>query len=85
MRTSPGFPNELRMGWVTPPPPGSCGLLEIIHTYHGQSQIEAVFAHLKDPMHLGLRAASSQRVVRNGLDRRERCTGEAVRLRAASP
>ena len=28
---------------------------EIIRTYHGQSQIEAVFAHLKDPMHLGLR------------------------------
>lgn len=28
---------------------------EIIRTYHGQSHIEAVFAHLKDPMHLGLR------------------------------
>ena len=28
---------------------------EIIRTYHGQSGIEAVFAHLKDPMHLGLR------------------------------
>jgi len=28
---------------------------EIIRAYHGQSHIEAVFAHLKDPMHLGLR------------------------------
>jgi transposase len=28
---------------------------EIIRAYRGQSQIEAVFAHLKDPMHLGLR------------------------------
>jgi len=28
---------------------------EIIETYHGQSKIEAVFAHLKDPMHLALR------------------------------
>jgi len=28
---------------------------EIILAYHGQSHIEAVFAHLKDPMHLGLR------------------------------
>lgn len=28
---------------------------EIIDAYHGQSKIEAVFAHLKDPMHLALR------------------------------
>lgn len=28
---------------------------EIIDVYHGQSKIEAVFAHLKDPMHLALR------------------------------
>jgi transposase len=28
---------------------------EIIRTYHGQSGIEAVFAHLKDPMHLAMR------------------------------
>lgn len=28
---------------------------EIIEAYHGQSKIEAVFAHLKDPMHLALR------------------------------
>jgi len=28
---------------------------EIIAAYHGQSQIEAVFAHLKDPFHLALR------------------------------
>lgn len=28
---------------------------EIIDTYHGQSDIEAVFAHLKDPFHLALR------------------------------
>jgi transposase len=28
---------------------------EIIDAYHGQSGIEAVFAHLKDPMHLALR------------------------------
>jgi len=28
---------------------------EIIDTYHGQSKIEAVFAHLKDPMHIALR------------------------------
>jgi transposase len=28
---------------------------EIIRACHGQSHIEAVFAHLKDPMHLGLR------------------------------
>ncbi len=28
---------------------------EIIRAYHGQSAIEAVFAHLKDPMHLALR------------------------------
>jgi transposase len=28
---------------------------EIIDAYHGQSQIEAVFAHLKDPMHTALR------------------------------
>jgi len=28
---------------------------EIILAYHGQSHIEAVFAHLKDPMHLALR------------------------------
>ena len=28
---------------------------EIIAAYHGQSKIEAVFAHLKDPLHLALR------------------------------
>jgi len=28
---------------------------EIIEAYHGQSRIEAVFAHLKDPMHVALR------------------------------
>ena len=28
---------------------------EIIDAYHGQSKIEAVFAHLKDPLHLALR------------------------------
>jgi len=28
---------------------------EIIRTYHGQAHIEAVFAHLKDPIHLALR------------------------------
>jgi len=28
---------------------------EIINAYHGQSGIEAVFAHLKDPIHLALR------------------------------
>jgi transposase len=28
---------------------------EIIETYHGQSEIEAVFAHLKDPLHIALR------------------------------
>jgi len=28
---------------------------EIIDAYHGQSKIEAVFAHLKDPMHFALR------------------------------
>jgi transposase len=28
---------------------------EIIDAYHGQSRIEALFAHLKDPMHLALR------------------------------
>lgn len=28
---------------------------EIIDAYHGQSKVEAVFAHLKDPMHLALR------------------------------
>jgi len=28
---------------------------EIIDAYHGQSNIEAVFAHLKDPMHIALR------------------------------
>ena len=28
---------------------------EIIDAYHGQSRIEAVFAHLKDPMHLAMR------------------------------
>jgi len=28
---------------------------EIVAAYHGQSQIEAVFAHLKDPFHLALR------------------------------
>jgi hypothetical protein len=28
---------------------------EIIAAYHGQSKIEAVFAHLKDPFHLALR------------------------------
>lgn len=28
---------------------------DIIDTYHGQSRIEAVFAHLKDPMHVALR------------------------------
>lgn len=28
---------------------------EIIDAYHGQSKIEAVFAHIKDPMHLALR------------------------------
>ena len=28
---------------------------EIIDAYHGQSKIEAVFAHLKDPFHLALR------------------------------
>ncbi len=28
---------------------------EIISAYHGQSKIEAVFAHLKDPFHLALR------------------------------
>lgn len=28
---------------------------EIIDAYHGQSKIEAVFAHLKDPMHLAMR------------------------------
>lgn len=28
---------------------------EIIDAYHGQSGVEAVFAHLKDPMHLALR------------------------------
>lgn len=28
---------------------------DIIRTYHGQSVVEAVFAHLKDPVHLALR------------------------------
>jgi transposase len=28
---------------------------EIIEAYHGQSTIEAVFAHMKDPMHVALR------------------------------
>lgn len=28
---------------------------EIIEAYHGQSRIEAVFAHMKDPMHVALR------------------------------
>lgn len=28
---------------------------EIIRTYHGQAAVEAVFAHLKDPVHLALR------------------------------
>jgi transposase len=28
---------------------------EIIEAYHGQSMIEAVFAHLKDPLHVALR------------------------------
>ncbi|MBM4049928.1 MAG: IS1634 family transposase [Planctomycetes bacterium] len=28
---------------------------EIIDAYHGQSKVEAVFAHLKDPMHIALR------------------------------
>ena len=28
---------------------------EIIRAYHGQSAVEAVFAHLKDPVHLALR------------------------------
>jgi transposase len=28
---------------------------EIIRAYHGQSAVEAAFAHLKDPMHLALR------------------------------
>jgi len=28
---------------------------EIIRTYHGQSAVEALFAHLKDPVHLSLR------------------------------
>lgn len=28
---------------------------EIIHAYHGQAAVEAVFAHLKDPVHLALR------------------------------
>jgi transposase len=28
---------------------------DIIRTYHGQAAVEAVFAHLKDPFHLGLR------------------------------
>ena len=35
-----------RDDWSTP---------EIIAAYHGQSNIEAVFAHLKDPFHLALR------------------------------
>jgi transposase len=35
-----------RDDWSTP---------EIIAAYHGQAQIEAVFAHLKDPFHLALR------------------------------
>ena len=29
--------------------------VEIIRAYHGQSAVEAVFAHLKDPVHLALR------------------------------
>ncbi len=28
---------------------------DIVRTYHGQSAVEAVFAHLKDPVHLALR------------------------------
>jgi transposase len=28
---------------------------EIIHAYHGQAHVEAVFGHLKDPVHLALR------------------------------
>jgi transposase len=35
-----------RSDWTTP---------QIIDAYHGQSGIEAVFAHLKDPVHLALR------------------------------
>jgi len=35
-----------RHDWSTP---------EIIRAYHGQSAVEAVFAHLKDPVHLALR------------------------------
>ena len=32
-----------------------CSTAEIIQAYRGQSQVEAVFAHLKDPMHVMLR------------------------------
>jgi len=28
---------------------------EIIRAYHGQAAVEAIFAHLKDPVHLALR------------------------------
>ena len=36
-------------------PEESLGHPEIIRAYHGQAAVEAVFAHLKDPVHLALR------------------------------